>query len=291
MKIKYALLTLVLVSFNFTLFAQLPETDIFLSTISKTKTGLQFSTPENITNRPGYDNQPSFTPDGKNILFVAIADTTQSDVYTYSLLSKKITQVTHTHVSEYSPTLNEKTNLYTVVRVDADSGQRLYHLSAKNPATVSVIPNSDSVGYYCELNDSMIAMFILGPANTLQVLNTKTGERKLIASDIGRCFRLSANNKRMYFVIKGNDVEWFIYSMDCKTLETERVAPTLSGSEDYTLLADDKIIMGKDAQLFILENNSWKKLADFSATIHSFYRIAVNRDGTLLALVVYTNKK
>ena len=291
MKIKYALLTFVLVSFNFTLFAQLPETDIFLSTISKTKTGLHFSTPENITNRPGYDNQPSFTPDGKNILFVAIADTTQSDVYTYSLLSKKITQVTHTPVSEYSPSLNKKYNQYTVVRVDADSGQRLYNLSAKDPANIRVIPNSDSVGYYCELNDSMIAMFILGPANTLQVLNTKTGERKLIASDIGRCFRLSANNKRMYFVIKGNDAEWFIYSMDCKTFETERIAPTLSGSEDYTLLADDKIIMGKDAQLFILENNNWKMIADFSSTIYSFYRIAVNREGTLLALVVYTNKK
>ena len=42
-----------------------PSTDIWLARLSDT--GIE--QPINITNRPGYDNQPSFTPDGKGLLF------------------------------------------------------------------------------------------------------------------------------------------------------------------------------------------------------------------------------
>ena len=51
-------------------------------------------TPVNITHRPGYDNQPSFTPDSRAILFTSTHEDAQSDIYRYDIASKQITRVT-----------------------------------------------------------------------------------------------------------------------------------------------------------------------------------------------------
>src|SRR5690349_13431781 len=169
--------------------AQLPETDIFLADIKNDNGKLSFTTPVNITKRRGYDNQPYFTPDGKSILFVALQDTTQSDIYKYDLASKKINQVTRTAKSEYSPNITADGKSISVVRVDKDNGQRFYTIPLNDMAHPKVVKGSDSIGYYCWLNDTSLAMFILGDAMTLQILNTKTSERRLIASDIGRCMK------------------------------------------------------------------------------------------------------
>jgi hypothetical protein len=142
------------------------------------------------------------------------------------------------------------------------------------------------------LNDTLLAMFILGPSNTLQVLNLVNYERKLIAADIGRCMKLSRDGKRMYFVLKANDAEWYLYSMDCKNFVLTRIAETLKGSEDFALLPDDSIILGNESKLYLLEKSDlWTMLADFSADLPGFYRIAVNESCTQLALVAYTGKK
>ena len=272
--------------------AQLPETDIFLSTIKKQNNKYIFSKPENITNRKGYDNQPCFTKDGKQILFVSVRDTLQSDIFSYTIKTKSISQVTTTKESEYSPSYTADKKFLSVVRVDADSGQRFYLLPENNFTKPIVIRNTDSIGYACWIKDSLLAMFILGPANTLQVLNLKTLERKLIASDIGRCMKLSTDGKRMYFVLKSNDVEWFIYSMDCENFSLTRIAQTLKGSEDFALLPDNNIILGNESRLYQLENTGlWTMIADFSAELPGFYRIAVNESCSLLALVAYTGKK
>ena len=124
------------------------------------------------------------------------------------------------------------------------------------------------------------------------LFRSKTLERKLIASDIGRCMKLSTDGKRMYFVLKSNDVEWFIYSMDCENFSLTRIAQTLKGSEDFALLPDNNIILGNESRLYQLENTGlWTMIADFSAELPGFYRIAVNESCSLLALVAYTGKK
>ncbi|WP_210489308.1 TolB family protein [Rufibacter aurantiacus] len=67
------------------------------------KETLQAGTPTNITQRPGYDNQPSFTPDGKSILFTSQRDGQQTDIFQYTLAGKKTVQLTNTPEAEYSP--------------------------------------------------------------------------------------------------------------------------------------------------------------------------------------------
>lgn len=274
--------------------AQLPDTDIFLCSIKKTSIGYSFSKPENITNRIGYDNQPTFTPDGKKILFVSIFDSTQSDVYSYDIKSKQIKQFTKTSVSEYSPAYTPDNKYISVVRVDTDSGQRFYKLPVNSIEKADLVKNTDSIGYACWLNDSMLTMFILGPSHTLQLLNIKTSERKLIASDIGRCMKLSGDKSKMYFILKSNEKEWYIYSMDCKNFTLNRVTQTLHNSEDFAVMPDGTLFMGMESKLYRhdpLNENGWIEIGDFSGSLPGFYRIAINENGTMLALVAFTGKK
>ena len=276
------------------LFAQLPDTDIFLAEIINDKGKISFSKPVNITNRKGYDNQPSFTPDGKSLLYVAITDSVQSDVFQYDMNSKIKFQMTRTPESEYSPSYSPDSRSISVVRVDADKGQHFYNFPLQDITHPKFMKNTDSIGYYCWLNDSMLAMFILGNAFTLEVLNVHTSERKLIASDIGRCLKLSPDKKNLLFVIKQNEKEWGIFRMDIHSFQLTRIATTLKDNEDFAIMPDGTLLMGDDGKLFSYNpevDKDWQKIADFSKTFKSFYRISVNARGDKIAIVAYAGKK
>ena len=107
-----------------------PATDIFLAPLSITSTDGRpvIGKPVNVTNRPGYDNQPAFTPDSKGVLFTSIHEDGggQSDIYRYDLGTKAITRVTSTPESEYSATIMPGGQRFSVIRVERDSAQRLW---------------------------------------------------------------------------------------------------------------------------------------------------------------------
>jgi len=272
--------------------AQLPDTDIFLTHISKEKGNYIFSAPENITQRKGYDNQPSFSSLKPEVLFVSYVDSTQSDVYSYNMQTKKTSQLTHSLESEYSPMLTPDQGSLSVVRVDQDTAQRFYTVGLSS-MEAHFIEGTDSIGYYLWLNDSMLAMFILGKANTLQILNTHNSERTLIASDIGRCMKLSPDKKSMYFVMKANEQEWFIYQMMISDFSLRKITSVVQGSEDFAILPDRTIMMGKEGILYAYNSSehSWKPVADFTKSIGNFYRLTISEDGTNMAVVGYTGKK
>src|SRR5437016_2397880 len=56
-----------------------PAPDIYLAPLSMQNGKPVVGPPLNVTHRPGYDNQPSFTPDSKSILFTSTHDDGQSD--------------------------------------------------------------------------------------------------------------------------------------------------------------------------------------------------------------------
>ena len=75
-----------------------PATDVFLA-------DLQTSQATKISDNPGYDNQPGFSPDGAFVLYTSNRDGKQTDIYRYDIAARTTTQVTHTSESEYSPTV------------------------------------------------------------------------------------------------------------------------------------------------------------------------------------------
>src|SRR6185436_12878280 len=73
-----------------------PSSDIFLADVTQRGGQLVVGKPVNITNRDGYDNQPSFLPDGKGLLFTSIRENIQADIYRYELATQKTERVINT---------------------------------------------------------------------------------------------------------------------------------------------------------------------------------------------------
>ena len=263
-----------------------PDTDIFVVEMKLAGARVEFGRPANVTSRPGYDNQPSFTPDGRAILFSSQREGSQTDVYRYDLSTAQTTRVTSTPESEYSPTVTPDGKFFSVVRVEADQTQRLWKFPVSGAdAPALVMADVKPVGYHLWLDARTLALFVLGAQNqphTLQlaVLGRRPGEvveLSTMATNIGRSFqRVPGQRDAFTFVHKLAPDNWLIKTVDLKSHRTAPLAKTLPGSEDYARLPDGSLLMARDAKLFRLDpaaGQDWQEVADFAAACAAACRI------------------
>jgi len=158
-------------------YAQMPDTDIWLFDLTKKGDSFKLSNGINFTNRPGYDNQPSFSPDNKFIYYTSYRNG-QSDIYQYDIKGKTTKQFTATPESEYSPIVTPDGKYVSVVRVEKDSAQRLWKFPIAGGPPVLVFKHIDSIGYYCWLNNSELNLFLLGNPEKIVHADTKLDSKK-----------------------------------------------------------------------------------------------------------------
>jgi hypothetical protein len=173
-----------------------PDTDLFLATLSFSGAKALIGQPVNISKSPGYDNQPSFTPDGLAILFTSVRGGRKpapsvgaaigSDVFRYDLAAARVTRVTDTIESEYSPTVTPEGGHVSVIRVEADGTQRLWRFTLDGKQAELVLRDVKPVGYHAWVDRNTVAVFVLGQPATLQVADVATGHADVVAKDIGR---------------------------------------------------------------------------------------------------------
>ena len=177
-----------------------PTSNVLLAPLDTTGRTVSLGPRTPVTQRPGYDNQPAFTPDSKALLWTSIRGE-QSDIYRQSVGTgdTSTTRLTETSVSEYSPTPRPRGGL-SIVRVEEDGRQRLWHYSAQGEPREPIFPGADSVGYHAWLDRNRVALFVLGTPPTLHVAHTATGRDTVIASRIGRSLRAVPGESAVSFV-------------------------------------------------------------------------------------------
>lgn len=82
---------------------QPPGTEIYLLDLAVIKSTITVSNPQNITNRPGYDNQPFFHPDKSFLYYTSANAEGKTDLVEYNYKTKKSRNLTNTPEREYSP--------------------------------------------------------------------------------------------------------------------------------------------------------------------------------------------
>ena len=277
-----------------------PDTDIFVVDMRLSGGRVEFGRPANVTDKPAHDNQPSFTPDGRAILFSSQREGGQTDVYRYDLASAETARLTSTPESEYSPTVTPDGKFFSVVRVEADGTQRLWKFPLAGAAPPSlVMAGVKPVGYHLWLDARTLALFVLGAGgrpHTLQVavLGKRPGEvveLSTMATNIGRSFQhLPGRAAGFTFVHKLSPDDWVIKTVDLKTHRTSQLARTLPASEDYARLPDGSLLMARDSKLFRLDparSQDWQEVADFAAARAScrITRLAASPRADRLAFV------
>lgn len=188
-----------------------PASDIFLAALTRRGGQLALNTPVNLTQRDGYDNQPSFLPDGKSLLFTSIRENNQADIYRYELATQKTERLTNTSESEYSPTVTPDKKFFSTIRVEADRTQRLWKFPLPGGAPSLVLHNLKPVGYHVWVDADTLALFVLGQPNSLQLVNVKTEQAEVVANNIGRALhRIPGQANKLSFVHKVADKDWVI---------------------------------------------------------------------------------
>jgi dipeptidyl aminopeptidase/acylaminoacyl peptidase len=268
--------------------------DIFVVDVTVAKGRLEFGSPVNITNRAGYDNQPSFLPDGQSLLYTSGREGDQTDIYRYDFKTRQATRLTATPEGEYSPTVMPGGKFFSVIRVEADKTQRLWKFPLDGGgAPALVLPNIKPVGYHLWLDARTLALFVLGGEgrpNTLQLAPTDNSFLDTIHVNIGRALHLIPRRQAFSFVHKISPGEWFVKAFDLKTKRSTILARTLAASEDLAWTPDGTILMAQDSKLYQLDPAApapdWRLVADFSAAgLKKITRLALSPKADRLALV------
>jgi len=267
-----------------------PGTDIWVFPLTGDGTGVTVSSGVRATDRPGYDNQPHFLPGGQILVFTSIDESGQADIFQYGLQSRETRHLTDTSPeSEYSATTMPGGDRISVIRVDADSAQRLwsFDLSGMNP--VLLFPEIAPVGYHAWIDDDRLALFVLGSPATLQIASLSKGTGEIVASNIGRSLYRIPGSEKVSFVQWGEDRRGVITALDPQNGETEALAQLLEGNEYYAWGPSNGLIMGLGSKLFRFDTGShgnWTEIADLGpAGVEGISRIAISPEGDRIAIV------
>lgn len=267
-----------------------PGTDIWVFPLASAGSSVELEGGIRATQRPGYDNQPHFLPGGRFLLYTAIDDAGQADIFRFDLRSQEREAVTRTAPeSEYSATYLPSGDGISVIRVEADSTQRLWRfdLDGRNPRVV--LPDIQPAGYHAWLDDVSLALFVLGSPSTLQVATAGPGPGKVFARNIGRSLYRIPSRNTISFVQWQEAGRGVIQELDPATGRVETIAPLLQGNEFYSWTPEGVLLAGQGTKLLRWDpegDGEWVEWADLAeAGVSGISRIAVSPEGDRIAVV------
>lgn len=262
--------------------------EIFLFDVSVGKSKISVNNPVNVTNHPGYDNQPFFHATKPLLYYSSFNDDNRSDIKVYNYASNETTSLTTTPEREYSPTLSpDEKHISCIIQRD-NNAQDLGQYPVSGGEAVTLI-DSLIVGYHAWVNEQNLILFVLGDSMTLQWYNLPAKSSQIIDANIGRSLHKIPNQKALSYVKKNTDDEWLIKRIDASTKKISTITPTLPGREDLTWTSDGKILMSDGEKLFFYDSkqkDGWKEVGMGEHKLSGISRLAISKDGKKLAVVV-----
>ena len=242
----------------------------------------------NITLHPGaYDNQPFFHPE-KNLLYYSSADDAgRTDIKVYDYQSKQTSFLTKTPEREYSPTVTPDKKFVSCI-IQRDNGAQDLGKYPIDGGNATVILNHLTVGYHAWQDGETLLMFVLGEPATMHQYDITNKHDTVRASDIGRSLQRIPGSAAVSFVQKAKDGRWTINQIDANG-KVSAIGETLAGREDVAWLTGDRMLMTDGKTVYAAKRDSmvWKEIKISSVVyLKNITRLAVNADGTKLALVI-----
>lgn len=279
-------------------FGQSHTTEIWLADVSQKNNKVVVSNPYRMTQNEYYDNQPCFSKDGQFLYYASMPDTIQSDIYEFNIRRKIIRQVSNTPESEYQPQpIPYEKNKLSVVRVEMEKAQKLYEMGLDGSSFELLMPNEDSVAYYCWMNDTTVGAYMLdGAGGMLQQFDMIPQQAIiLMQGGFGRCLARIPNSNNLSYVQKGSDKKNTLMKFEMATEERMPLCELPEGVEDYCWGPDEKVYCGQQGIIYMMDTKTegaeWVAVGDFSESIGNFYRIAMSPLGDKIAMVSYKGEK
>lgn len=260
-----------------------PGTDIFVASLTRIAGGYAVGTPVNITARAGYDNQPSFSPDGRSIYFTSQRGG-QTDIYRHDLAAGSNAQVTATPENEYSPTVMPDGRHFSVIR---DTVQLLWSFTLDGKPVRPLLDSIRPIGYHTWLNADTVFVFVLGSPATLRRAELLRGTAEVVAQDIGRGLARVPGRLAISYAQRDSS-GMLIRSIDPVSGAGETVTRLPAGNEFFAWTASGDLFSASGNRLLLLRpgDEDWTEVARFAdPALQQISRIAISPSGNRIALV------
>jgi dipeptidyl aminopeptidase/acylaminoacyl peptidase len=274
--------------------ANVPTPDIYLVKIRTSRRAIELAGEvKNVTNRPGYDNQPSWSPDGRAIYYTSTREDAQADIYRLDVASGESARVTTTDPeSEYSATVTPDKKAISVIRVERDSTQRLWSVPLAGGESHVILPTVKPAGYHAWADARTIGLFVLGQPNALVLADVKSGKVDTVARSIGRSLHRIPGTNHLSFVSKIDDEEWWIVELDPRARTMTRLARLPKSVEDYAWTPGGTIVAGDRSRLLRWTGTSWETIGDLAPNgLSAITRLAISPRGEWIAVVAVPSAK
>jgi Tol biopolymer transport system component len=291
MILRYALLPLV---FTFVLpaAAQPAGSEILVFDLKLKKGKVVVSHPVNITNHPGYDNQPYFHNEDPVVYYSSFDDNGRADICSYNLKYKAKKMVTQTPEREYSPTLTPDRKYLSCIIQRDDGSQDLGKYPIEGGAAFVLI-NTLKVGYHAWADDSHIAMFVLEgeDKNSLHFMRLPTKDDSVLATNIGRSLHKIPGSRAISFIQRGES-ESKVMRLNTETMAVTQITNTIANGDHVAWTPTGLLLTSDGTKLYFLDPKhagaGWHEvtLESGAEQLKGVTRLAVNSEGTRLAVVI-----
>lgn len=266
--------------------------EIILFDLKLKKSKVTLTNPKNITNHPGYDNQPSFHSEQPYIYFSSFNDEGRSDIRRYNTSDGTTINITTTSEREYSPTLTPDKQFLSCI-IQRDNGAQDLGKYPVDGGEAAVIVDSLVIGYHVWTDNSHLGLFVLGgegKPNNLHFMRLPTKADTVLAIGIGRSLHKVPGERAFSFIQLG-ETENKIMKFNTETRKISEIGTTMNKGQDIAWTADGKIITSDGTKLYFLNPKNpktWQpvEILQGSSLLKSVTRIAINSKGDKIAIVV-----
>ena len=266
-----------------------PEVDIFLFEYDPANADDALSNGANVTDRPGYDNQPHFTKDSATILY-SRDDGIQTDIWEYDIAAGTHTQITRTPESEFSPTPSPDDQTISMVFERSNS---IWQIDRSNPdepqPVLEAVGIIEPVGYFARNHETGDILFWsrFGFSVTL-AHDTKQESFFITGHAVPSTPHVIPGTDDISFVHRQMNDQVWIKALDPQSKAVRPLTQIVGSNANYAWAPDGSILQIEDAKLHRWRDDGkgWKVISDLSAHgVASANRIAVSPDGNRIAIV------
>lgn len=273
-----------------------PSTDIYLLPLGGGLASIGSAKPVPVTTERGYDNQPAFTSDASTVLFTANRDGKQSDIWAWDRTTNRVRALWSTSEAEYSAALRGDGS-YSVIRVEADSTQRLWRFDRNGANPRPIFTEIKPVGYQAWIDEEHVGLFVLGQPPTLQLARVSTGKADLVASNIGRSLHRVPGTRAISFVQREANDEYWVKQIDVDSRKIEPLVKVLADSQDRDVAwtpDGQTLLLSAGTKIYSWRrgDKDWTLLLDVTRfDLGSVTRMAVSPKSDAIAIVVAEPKR
>lgn len=244
-----------------------------------------------LTDRPEYDNQPSFINEHQ-LVFSAADENGNHDIIVYNFESDKFTNLSKTSDrSEFSPSITDCGMYISAVVMEEDKKQRIWLYPTSFEPAELLYDDIEPVGYY-DWYDNKAAMFVLGEPNKLVYARGRNDIIE-IDSSIARSIKKRPKTSEITYLSQPSESQTgIIKSYDIENGNREVYLEGISDSQDFIWLDKKHLMMASGNEVFIRKYNDpeWTSLGEITSNTHqNITRMAYSED--LHTLVVVMNRK